>query len=47
MLIETACEFINGRGGGPAHQAQGGGPLVESLEDALHGAEDLVFKLIR
>lgn len=45
-LIETACEFINGRGGGQTHQAQGGGPLVEKLEDALHGAEDLVFKLI-
>jgi alanyl-tRNA synthetase len=45
-LMENACAVINGRGGGRPQQAQGGGPDVEKLEDALQGAEDMLFKII-
>jgi alanyl-tRNA synthetase len=47
QLMETACSAINGRGGGRSRQAQGGGSAVEKLEEALQGAEDLLFKMIR
>jgi alanyl-tRNA synthetase len=43
-LMETTCALINGRGGGRPHQAQGGGPAIESLEDALQAAADTLFK---
>ncbi len=46
QLMETACTVIKGRGGGRPQQAQGGGPAVEKLEDALQGAEDMVYKMI-
>jgi alanyl-tRNA synthetase len=43
ILEQTACTVINGRGGGQPHQAQGGGPEVEKLENALQIAEDTLF----
>jgi alanyl-tRNA synthetase len=45
-LMETACAVINGRGGGRPQQAQGGGSDVGKLEEALQGAEDMLFKMI-
>ncbi len=42
-LMQTACAAIDGHGGGQPRQAQGGGPAVENLEDALQGAEDRLF----
>jgi alanyl-tRNA synthetase len=45
-LMKTACAVIDGRGGGRVQQAQGGGPAVEKLEDALQAAEDMLFKRI-
>jgi alanyl-tRNA synthetase len=47
QLLETACSVIDGRGGGRSQQAQGGGPAVEKLEEALQGAEDMLFEMIR
>jgi alanyl-tRNA synthetase len=47
QLMETACSVIKGRGGGRPQQAQGGGPAVEKLEEALQGAEDMLFNMIR
>jgi len=46
-LMEAACLVINGRGGGRPQQAQGGGPAVEKIEDALQRAEDMLFRIIR
>jgi alanyl-tRNA synthetase len=45
QLMETACTTINGRGGGRPQQAQGGGPALEKLEDALQSAEDMLLKM--
>lgn len=42
QLMQTACAFINGRGGGQLHQAQGGGSAVEKLEEALQTAFDTI-----
>ncbi|MGD9359024.1 MAG: DHHA1 domain-containing protein [Desulfobacterales bacterium] len=47
QLMETACSLINGRGGGRPQQAQGGGPSVEKLEDALQSAEAMLLKMIK
>jgi alanyl-tRNA synthetase len=47
QLMETACSLINGHGGGRPQQAQGGGPAVEKLEDALQSAEDMLLKMIK
>ena len=47
QLMETACSLINGRGGGRPQQAQGGGPAVEKLEEALQAAEDMLFTMVR
>lgn len=43
-LMKTACEVMNGRGGGQPHQAQGGGTEVERLEEALHYAHEALFR---
>ena len=40
-LMKAACAVINGRGGGPPHQAQGGGPDAEKLAEALQQACDV------
>ena len=45
-LMESACVVINGRGGGRPQQAQGGGPQVEKLEEALQRAEDMLFEMV-
>jgi alanyl-tRNA synthetase len=45
-LMGAACTVINRRGGGRPQQAQGGGSDVEKLEDALQGAEGMLFKMI-
>ena len=44
--MEAACSVINGRGGGRPQQAQGGGPAVEKIEDAIQCAESMLFKMI-
>lgn len=41
-LMQAACAVINGRGGGRPQQAQGGGPAVDKLEEALRHAESLL-----
>lgn len=41
-LMKTACAVIEGRGGGKAQQAQGGGANLEKLEEALLEAEEAV-----
>ncbi len=46
-LMKSACAIINGRGGGRPHQAQGGGPETDKLEDALQIAKDELFEMIR
>ena len=46
QLMETASSTIKGRGGGRREQAQGGGPLIEKLEDALQVAEDGLIRMI-
>lgn len=38
-LVRSACEMIEGRGGGRADMAQGGGRLVEKLEEAIEAAK--------
>lgn len=45
-LMKSACEVINGRGGGRPQQAQGGGPETDKLEDALQIAKDELFEMI-
>jgi alanyl-tRNA synthetase len=45
-LMKSACELIDGRGGGQPHQAQGGGPQVEKLEVALQRSEDILLEMI-
>jgi alanyl-tRNA synthetase len=37
-LLAEACETLGGRGGGKPDLAQGGGPRVERLEDAMRKA---------
>jgi alanyl-tRNA synthetase len=44
-LMKTACAVIGGRGGGPPHQAQGGGPAVEKLAEALQAATTVLSRL--
>jgi alanyl-tRNA synthetase len=41
-LLSTACQMLGGRGGGRPELAQGGGPAVERLEDAIRQAADKV-----
>ena len=45
-FMESACRVIDGRGGGRSQQAQGGGPAVEKLEEALQSAQDRLVKMI-
>ncbi len=40
VFMKAACEILNGRGGGQPHQAQGGGPKIEKLEEALQHARN-------
>ena len=41
-LMQDACAFINGRGGGRPQQAQGGGPNADKLDTALQYASEQV-----
>jgi len=41
-LLRKACEVIEGRGGGKADMAQGGGKKVSALDDALAAAAESV-----
>ena len=41
-LMRKACEMIEGRGGGKADMAQGGGKKVSAIDDALAAATKLV-----
>ena len=45
-LMKSACQVINGRGGGRPQQAQGGGSEPDKLEDALQIAKDELFEMI-
>ena len=40
QLMKKTCMVIKGRGGGQPHQAQGGGPDVDRLANALQDAEN-------
>ena len=44
QLMQIACMSINGQGGGHPQSAQGGGPKVEKLEEALQRAVDAIKK---
>lgn len=46
QIMESASKIINGRGGGRPQLAQGGGPAVEKLEDALQSAQNMLLKMI-
>ncbi|HET8674771.1 MAG TPA: DHHA1 domain-containing protein [Blastocatellia bacterium] len=37
-LMAEACSLLGGRGGGRSEMAQGGGPMIEKLEEALSNA---------
>ena len=43
-LMKTACEILDGRGGGKPDMAQGGGKNVEQLEEAINRARKLLPK---
>ena len=42
-LMQTACNVIEGRGGGRPHLAQGGGARVDKIEEALQCALTTLF----
>jgi alanyl-tRNA synthetase len=44
QLMKKACTVIKGRGGGRPQQAQGGGPDVDNLANALQDAENTLFE---
>jgi len=44
QLMRKACTIIKGRGGGRPQQAQGGGPDVDNLANALQDAENTLFE---
>lgn len=46
QLMKTACEIINGRGGGQPQQAQGGGTEADKLEQALHHVRETLIASI-
>ena len=39
-LMADACNLLGGRGGGRPEMAQGGGPMIEKLEEALSNAAE-------
>jgi alanyl-tRNA synthetase len=41
-LLKAAAPLVDGRGGGSARMAQGGGPRTEGLSEALEKARSLV-----
>ena len=42
QLLSKACTSLGGRGGGKPELAQGGGPNIEKLEEALKEAVDAI-----
>ncbi|QXM06223.1 alanyl-tRNA editing protein [Crassaminicella indica] len=42
-VFKEVCPIINGRGGGNAHTAQGGGDQTSKLEEALKTAQDIII----
>jgi alanyl-tRNA synthetase len=42
-LLAEACQTLGGRGGGKPDMAQGGGPLVDKLNEAIKTAADKVL----
>ncbi len=42
-LMKTACEILDGRGGGRPDMAQGGGKNIEQLEEAINQARKLLI----
>jgi alanyl-tRNA synthetase len=45
QLMKKACTVIKGRGGGRPQQAQGGGPDVDNLANALQKAENTLLEM--
>lgn len=43
-LMKTACEILDGRGGGKPDMAQGGGKRIEQLQEAINQASQLLLK---
>lgn len=46
-LMKAACSVIQGRGGGPPHQVQGGGPDAERLDEAFELASQKILKVLK
>ena len=44
QLMQAACAVLHGRGGGQAHQAQGGAAAVEKLAEALQTARAALLR---
>ena len=42
QLLKEACETLGGRGGGKPDMAQGGGPNVQSVQEAINNAVDKI-----
>jgi len=42
QLLQEACETLGGRGGGKPDMAQGGGPNVQSVQEAINNAVDKI-----
>jgi alanyl-tRNA synthetase len=47
QLLAQACQIVGGRGGGRPELAQGGGPDVERLSEAIERAADTVLSGLR
>jgi len=45
--MQKTCTTIDGRGGGKAHKAQGGGPSTDRLEQALAVAEKEIIATMK
>lgn len=43
-LMKTACEIVDGRGGGKPDMAQGGGKKIEQIQEAINRAGQLLLK---
>jgi alanyl-tRNA synthetase len=43
-LMKTACEILDGRGGGKPDMAQGGGKKIEQIQEAINRASQLLLK---
>jgi len=41
-LMKTACEILDGRGGGKPEMAQGGGKNIQKIDEALRAVSDML-----